>query len=173
MDLIRAIPELNLYEDSSKIYTFADHQPPQFTGADADVKTSLLSEGCEVYGSVYNSTLGPDVIVEKGAVVQDSIIMGGCVIGENTQIERCIIDENSVIGSNTKIGLGENIPNKLKPRIYDTGITVIGEGSVIPDGIIIGKNCVIHGVTNVNHYVGMRLNSGETIELDTGIGGVV
>ena len=167
MELIKAVPEFNLYEDFAKIYTSSDHQPPQFTGPEADVKTSLLSEGCEVFGSVYNSTLGPDVRVEKGAVIRDSIIMEGCVIGEGTLIDRCIIDENSVIGKNAKIGMGENLPNKLKPKIYDTGITVIGEGSVVPDGVTIGKNCVIDGVTLPEHYANMRLESGETIELDS------
>ena len=167
LELIKAVPEFNLYEDFAKIYTSSDHQPPQFTGAEADVKTSLLSEGCEVFGSVYNSTLGPDVIVEEGAVIRDSIIMAGCTIGENTIIDRCIIDENCVIGKNTKMGMGENVPNKLKPYIYDTGITVIGESSVIPEGVTIGKNCVIHGVTSVLHYNNLRLESGETIDLDS------
>ena len=167
MELIKAVPEFNLYEDFAKIYTSSDHQPPQFTGPDADVKTSLLSEGCEVYGSVYNSTLGPDVRVEKGAVIKDSIIMEGCVIGEGTLVDRCIIDENSIIGKNSKIGMGENVPNKQKPKVYDTGITVIGEGSVVPDGVTIGKNCVIDGTTTHLHYTNMRLESGETIELDS------
>jgi len=167
MDLVQAVPEFNLYEDFAKIYTSSDHQPPQFTGADADVKTSLLSEGCEVFGSVYNSTLGPDVIVENGAEVRDSIIMANCVIGEGTFIDRCIIDENCVIGANTKIGMGENVPNKRKPHIYDTGITVIGENSTIPSGVTIGKNCVICGITNEEHYENMSLESGETIELDS------
>jgi len=167
MELIKAVPEFNLYEDFAKIYTSSDHQPPQFTGADADVKTSLLSEGCEVYGSVYNSTLGPDVIVEHGAVVRDSIIMANCIIGENAVIDRCIIDEGCIIGPNTKIGMGENVPNKRKPNIYDTGITVIGENSTIPGDVVIGKNCVICGVTDLSHYENMRLESGDTIELDS------
>ncbi|MCL2397432.1 MAG: glucose-1-phosphate adenylyltransferase [Defluviitaleaceae bacterium] len=166
MELTKAVPEFNLYEDFAKIYTSSDHQPPQFTGPDADVKTSLLSEGCEVFGSVYNSTLGPGVRVEGGAVIRDSIIMEGCVIGENSVIDRCIIDENSIIGKNVKMGMGENVPNKLKPQVYDTGISVIGEASVVPDGVTIGKNCVIHGVTLPEHYESARLESGETIELD-------
>ena len=165
MELIKTVPEFNLYEDFAKIYTSSDHQPPQFSGPEADVKASLLSEGCEVYGSVYNSILGPDVRVAKGAVIRDSIIMERCVIGEDTVIDRCIIDENCTIGKVTKIGMGENTPNKARPKIYDSGITVIGEGSVVPDGVVIGKNCVIDGVTVLENYVNMRLESGETIEL--------
>jgi glucose-1-phosphate adenylyltransferase len=164
MDLIKTIPEFNLYEDFAKIYTSSEHQPPQYTGPEADIKASLISEGCEVYGNVYNSTLGPDVKVAAGALVRDSIIMEGCFIGENSVIERAIIDENCLIGRDVWIGTGENVPNALKPHIYDTGISVIGEGSVVPDGVIIGKNCVIHGITQADDYNNMRLESGETLE---------
>ena len=168
MELIKTIPVFDLYEDYAKIYTSADHQPPQFTGREADVKTSLISEGCEVYGHVENSVLGPGVHVCKGAHVKDSIIMSNTSIGPNTVVNRCIIDENVTIGANCKIGEGENIPNKLKPKIYDTGITVVGESSAIPPGMIIGKNCVIFGHTMAEHYKNNMLASGETIDLEEG-----
>ena len=166
MELIKTVPEFDLYENFSKIYTSSDHQPPQFTGADADIKTSIVSEGSEVYGSVYNSVLGSEVIIEEGAHVIDSIIMQKTVIGKNARVERCIIDESCIIGENTKLGMGENIPNILKPKIYDTGITVIGKGSTIPDNITVGKNCVIHGATQESDYKNQRLESGETIEFE-------
>ncbi len=163
MELSNTIPEFNLYEDFWKIYTNSDHQPPQFTAQDAIVKTSLISEGCEIYGQVYNSILGPGVIVEAGSVVRDSIIMENCVIGENSTIERCVMDENSTIGSHVTIGTGDNIPNENKPSVYDTGITVIGEHSVVPDYITIGKNCVIYGITDHANYTDNRLESGKSI----------
>ncbi|MCL2576339.1 MAG: glucose-1-phosphate adenylyltransferase [Defluviitaleaceae bacterium] len=165
MDLIKTIPEFNLYEDFAKIYTSSDHQPPQFTGPDADVKASLVAEGCEVYGLVHNSILGPDVKVANGAVVRDSIIMAGSIIGENTEVVRTIIDENTIIGNNVRIGVGDNVPNAQKPQVYDTGITVIAENSVIPNGVTIGKNCAICGVTETLHYHNAQLKSGETLEV--------
>ena len=166
-DLIGPDPQFDLYiEDFNKIYTYSDHQPPQFTGPDADVKSSLLSEGCEVYGTVYNSVLGPDVRVQAGAYIADSIIMERCIIGKNARLESCIIDENTIIGSNVKIGMGENVPNRHKPQIYNGGITVIAENSVIPDDVVIGKNCVIDGHTSHEHYPDMRLESGGTIEIE-------
>ncbi len=166
MELIKTIPEFNLYEDFWRIYTSLDHQPPQYTAECSDVKTSLLSEGCEIYGSVYNSILGPGITVARGAIIKDSIIMANTKIGENTIIERCVIDENTTIGSNVVIGQGENVPNKDKPQVYDSGITVIGENTVIPDSVVIGKNCVIYGNTDKTHYENNYLQSGGTIELD-------
>lgn len=163
MELIKTLPEFNLYEDFWKIYTNSDHQPPQYTAAGAKLSTSLASEGCEVYGEVYNSVLGPGVIIEKGAVVKDSIIMENTVVGENCYIERCIIDENCVIGNNIKMGIGENIENESKPKIYNTGITVVGDNTVIPSNVEIGKNCVIYGNTVESDYPSNKLESGKSI----------
>lgn len=163
MDLIRTLPEFNLYEDFWKIYTNSDHQPPQYTAAGAKVEESLLTDGCEIYGEVYRSILGPGVIVEKGAVVKDSIIMADTVVGENTVIDKCVIDEKCVIGKNVQMGVGENIPNEAKPNIYNTGITVMGMNSILPDGVVMGKNCVIYGKTVAEDYPEGRLESGKSV----------
>lgn len=163
MELIKTLPEFNLYEDFWKIYTNSDHQPPQYTGEKATVKTSLLSEGCEVYGSVTSSVIGANVVIEDGAIVKDSIIMENCTIGKNTVIDRCIIDQDTVIGENVVMGTGENVPNEDKPKIYNTGITVVGSETTIPDGIVIGKNCVIYGKTDKSDYDNSRLESGKSV----------
>ena len=163
MDLIRTLPEFNLYEDFWKIYTNSDHQPPQYTAADAKVEESLLSDGCEVYGEVYRSILGPGVVVEKGAVVKDSIIMAETKIGEGSLIDKCVIDEKCKIGKNVQMGVGEDVPNELKPAIYNTGITVMGMNSIVPDGVVMGKNCVISGETVAADYPDGKLASGKSV----------
>ena len=163
MDLIRTLPEFDLYEDFWKIYTNSDHQPSQYTAADAKVEESLLSDGCEVYGEVYSSILGPGVIVEKGAVVKDSIIMAGTVIGEGSLVDKCVIDEKCKIGKNVQMGVGEDVPNELKPAIYNTGITVMGMNSIVPDGVVMGKNCVISGATVAADYPDGKLASGKSV----------
>ena len=163
MELIKTLPDFNLYEDFWKIYTNSEHQPPQYTGINADIRTSLISEGCEIYGSVYNSVLGPGVYVEEDAVIKDSIIMEDCYIGEGVVLDRCIIDEHSHVSDFVHIGQGENLPNIDFPSIYNTGITVLGANSVVPRGVLIGKNCVITGETKAEHYINGRLESGESL----------
>lgn len=163
MELVKALPEFNLYEDFWKIYTNSDHQPPQYTAAGAVVKESLISDGAEIYGEVYHSVLGPEVVVKRGAIVRDSIIMGGTIIEENCIIDRCILDENCHICSHVQMGIGENIPNEVKPNIYNTGITVIGANTEVPNDLIIGKNCVIYGKTTVEDYENNRLESGKVV----------
>ena len=166
LDFIKAVPEPNLYENFAMVDASLGNQSLELTVTETDRKAHLLSEEGEALGSVCNSILASDVIVEDSAVIRDSIIMAGCKIGKNTIIDRCIIAENCTIGKNVKMGIGENVPNMHNPSIYDTGITVIGEGSVIPDGVAIGKNCVVHGITSVSHYNNFCLDSGETIDVD-------
>jgi glucose-1-phosphate adenylyltransferase len=163
MELIKTLPSFNLYEDFWKIYTNTGNQPPQYIGNGGKVKKSIVSDGCEIYGEVIDSVLSPNVCIEKGAVVRDSILMTGCTIGEGTVIERCIMDEYGNIGSNVKMGVGENIANEDKPKIYNTGITVLGEHTSVPDGVVIGKNCVLYGKTNIGDYPDSNLNSGKSL----------
>jgi len=166
MELVRAVPDFNLYEAFWQIYTGSFNQPPIYTGPNADTRTALLSEGCEVYGSVINSVLGTGVYVGEGTIIKDSIIMSNTSIGQNCDIYRCVIDEHTHVGDDVKMGTGENVPNEDKPKIYDCGITVIGQDSHIPPGVNIGKNCVIYGETTLEHYNDDNcLPSGKTIDL--------
>ena len=163
MEMISIIPEFNLYEEFWKIYTNFDRQLPEYLGENTHTDTCIISEGCEVEGTVKNSILSPNVIVEKGAKITDSIIMSNCIIKENAVLDRCIVCEDCIIGKKTKVGFGENIINKKYPKIYTTGITVIGEKTVVPDGVVVGRNCVIHGVTKKEDYKNDQLQSGETL----------
>ena len=65
MELIKTVPEFNFYDSFWKIYTNSENQPPQYVAAGAKIKQSIISEGCEIYGEVYSSVLGPDVDVYK------------------------------------------------------------------------------------------------------------
>ena len=166
MELIDIIPEFNLYEDFWKIYTKSDYQPPQYTGDNASIKTSIVSEGAQIYGSIEHCVISKNVTIEEGAVVKDSIIMEGCVIGKNAVLDRVIVDQNTVIGDNVKMGLWDNIPNEQKPKIYNTGITVIGSDTVVPDNIEIGKNCVVYGKTTAEDYSESKLPSGQSVIIE-------
>ena len=163
MDLIQTVPDFNLYEDFWKIYTNSEHQPPIYSGPHSEIRTSIVSEGCEVMGQVISSVLGTGVVVEEGAVVKDSIIMNKCVIKRNSFIDHCIIDESCIIEEGASIGVGDNIPNVSKPHIYDSGITVLGEDTIVPSGVKIGKNCVIYGVTTTEDYIDGQLESGQNV----------
>ena len=163
MELIDLIPVFNLYEEFWKIYTNSSTLPPQYISADSHISRSIIAEGCDIYGDVYNSVIGAGVTIEKGAVVKDSIIMQNTVIREGTYVEKAIIAANVEIGSYSKIGVGEEAESKLDPRIYAFGLATVGENSVIPGGVTIGKNTAISGITTKEDYASDVLKSGEYI----------
>ncbi len=163
MELTETVPVFNLYDEFWKIYTNIEHQLPQYIGSDAIIEQSIVSEGCEVYGSVYNSVLGPRVIVEEGVVIKDSIVMGETIIRKGAHLETCIVSEKCEIGENTYIGEGEAVPHITKPHIYSSGITAIGDNTVIPDNVKIGKNCEVSGYTLQAHYEDGKLESGHSL----------
>ena len=163
MELIDIIPEFNLYEEFWKIYTNSSNIPPQYISNEAVVDRCIISNGTEVYGEVHNSVLGAGVTIGKGSVVRDSIIMRDVMIGENCVIEKAIIAEDTEIGNNVVIGVGSEVPNKVKPNIYSGGLATIGEKSKIPSNVQIGKNTAVSGVTSIEDYSDGVLASGETL----------
>ena len=54
-------------------------------------------------------------------------------------------------------------PNRLKPSVYSFGLVTIGENSVIPEKVQIGKNTAISGKTTAEDYPDGVLDSGETL----------
>lgn len=163
MELIDIVPEFNLYEEFWKIYTKNDALPPQYISADAEVEKSIVGEGCDIRGNVQNSVISANVEVGENAEIHDSIIMQGSVIKPGTKIYGSIIAENVVVGENCTIGVGEYADSKLSQKIYNCDLTVIGEGSVIPDGVTIGKNVAISGKTEPSDYPDGKLPSGDYI----------
>ncbi len=163
MELIDLIPEFNLYEEFWKIYTKADVIPPQYVAPNAVIERSIIGEGTEVLGEVYNSVIGPGVTIGEGTIVRDSIIMKSTEIGHHTIINKSIIAENCVIGSECELGIGEDVPNAWKPDIYSGGMVTIGENSVVPNKVKIGKNTAISGGTTLDDYPRGILEGGENI----------
>ena len=163
MELIDIIPEFNLYEEFWKIYTNSEILPPQYISGQAVIERSLIGNGSEIGGEVRNFVIGSGVTIEDGAVVRDSIIMKDTKIKKGCVIDKSIIAENCEIGENVTLGIGSDVPNKLKPAIYSFGLVTIGENSVVPDGVQIGKNTAISGVTTREDYPNGILESGETL----------
>ncbi len=163
MELIDLIPEFNLYEEFWKIYTKCDTIEPQYIADGAFVEKSIIGEASEIYGTVINSVIGANVYIGPGTVIRDSIIMQDTVIGEDCKFEKVIMAENCRVGNRTAMGFGEDKPNVLNPSIYGFDLVTVGEDSVIPEGVVIGKNTAISGVTTLEDYPNAHLESGEVI----------
>lgn len=163
MELIDIVPEFNLYEEYWKIYTKSLTLPPQYVSGTSVVEKSIIGSGSTIHGKIYNSVIGCGVTIGENTVIRDSIIMNETVIGENCEIIKGIVAENVVIGDNVMLGIGEEADNETDPHIYDHGLVTIGERSIIPDNITVGKNSVIYGVTTEKDYLNSHLESGRTL----------
>ena len=163
MELIDLIPEFNLYEEYWKIYTKSDNIEPQYVAPEGHVERSIIGEGSEIFGQVTGSVIGANVRIGKGSVVRDSIIMKDTVIGDGVTIDKSIVAENCTIGDGVVLGVGDEAPNKLNASVYSFGLVTIGEDSVIPANVRIGKNTAISGITDKEDYPDGLLASGEVI----------
>lgn len=103
MEFLDPTHELNLRDASWRIYSKTINTTPQQFSKDADVRNSLITDGCYVAGTVDHSILSRNVKVGKGSFIKDSVIMPGTVIGENVHIEKAIVGENAYIYDGAEI----------------------------------------------------------------------
>ena len=144
MALLADIPALELNDRRWTIHTRSEQYPPVWFSEDARVRNNLLSDGARIEGQVVRSIVGPGVRIKAGAVVRDSIIMHDAVIEEGAVVDRAILDEDVVVGARAQVGVGENNqPNPAMPDVLNTGITLVGQRSIIPEGAKLGRNVVV------------------------------
>ena len=145
MDLLGDKPNFSIHDKQWRIFSRNYAEPPHYVGEEATVTNSIITEGCDIYGTVENCVLSNGVVVEKGAIVKDSVIMSGTVIKAGAQVNYSIIDGNSIIEENAIIG---------EDKENAKGITVIGSelcvasGTVIPSGAMV-NNDAFSGVSAI------------------------
>lgn len=140
MDLIKEDPPINLYDNQWKILTRTQYHAPCYLSAGAEVKRSIVAEGCHVYGKLSNSILFDSVTVEEGAEVTDSVLMPGVTVGRGARVNKSVVGVNTFVGANTEIGAEEGIRTFLDKRICSKDISLIGSGICIDNNIKIIKN---------------------------------
>jgi glucose-1-phosphate adenylyltransferase len=128
MDLLGDNPEFDVGDKSWKIHSRNPLAPPEHIGETGMVKNAMIALGCEIYGTVENSILGSNVIVEKGAIVKDAVVLANSVIKENAVVSYSIIDENVTVGKNAKIGV-EKDPT--------AEIVVLGRGMTVGENVTV------------------------------------
>ena len=131
--------DLDLLESSWPIYARLPAEPPAFLGKAALVEHSVVTQGCEVDGTVKNSVLSHGVHVEEGAEVHYSVLMPGVTVKKGAVIRYAIVGENCQIDCGAKIG-GD--PESCDPATW--GITVLGPGSVIAENEVVAPNTMLN-----------------------------
>lgn len=131
MDLLDENSGLNLADNGWKIYARNTAEPPHYTGRDAVISNSLITEGCEIDGDVVNSVISTGAEVCKGASVSHSIVMPGAKVCEGASVAYAIIGAGAVIGSGARVGKEQSD----KDGCYD--ISVVAPAYVVKDGGIV------------------------------------
>lgn len=142
MDLLGLIPNFELNDRNNVVHSRSPLAPPVFV--QGEIKNSLVATGGEVDGKVINSVIGTSCIIEEGAEVIDSVLLGNITVKAGAKINYSIIDEEVEIGENAVIGAPIKEASKLSGKT--SGITVLGKGvhvkknGSVPAGEIVDKN---------------------------------
>lgn len=143
MDLIADPPILDMYDSDWRIFSRNPVQPPHYVADGASVKSSCITEGCNIYGDVKNSVLSESVTVGKGSVVEDSILFPGVTIGENTVVKKAIIGSDTTVGNNVFIGDKTVDSSEFASKYCSADISLIGGNISIGDNTKIGVNTMV------------------------------
>ncbi len=139
MDLLNPGVPLDLYDPSWKIYSRNPVQPPHYIAPGARVENAMVTEGCQIAGTVDFSVLFSGVTVEEGAVVRDSIIMPGAVVKSGAVVNYAIIAESAVIEEGAVVG---SRPEETEDKEH-WGVTVIGEGVTVGSGVVVPAKAMV------------------------------
>ncbi len=110
MELLNPDLRYQLLIENGKVYTKVKDETPAKYNEEAEVRNSIVGDGCIIEGTVENSVLFRGVTVKRGAVIRDSIVMQGSCIEENASIQYVILDKNAVLSGGKYLKGDTNLP---------------------------------------------------------------
>ncbi len=131
--------DLDLLEDSWPIYARLPSQPPAYIGKSSLVEHSVVTQGCEITGTVKNSVLSPGARVEDGAEVHYSVLMPGVTVKRGAVVRYAILGENCQVDAGAVVGAD---PESCEPDEW--GITVLGPGTAIAAGEMVKPKTMLN-----------------------------
>jgi len=168
LDLVRSDPPFPLDDPRWPIFTPSTEFPPARFGLRASVHSSIITHGSIVNGTVERSVLFPGTVVEEGATVRDSIVMGESWVGPGAVVDCAILDKRVHVGPRCRVGEGDDrTPNRSCPEHLSSGITIVGKETRVPEGTVIGRNVRISANLIEEDFPRERIASGYVLERET------
>lgn len=127
MDLLKKKVAKELFNKDNPIYTKGKSEPPTKYGAESSVVNSMVANGCCIEGEVKNCILFRKVSIERGAKLEDCIILQKSSIGENTILKKVITDKGTEIKAEGYYSGSEFKPyvvNKLQNTVKEKEIII-------------------------------------------------
>jgi glucose-1-phosphate adenylyltransferase len=132
MDLLSVDPLFNLYGERWPFRTFQRPLPPSKCILSGRISDSIICDGCIISGGIVgNSILSPGVIIERDAVVEQSVIFDDVIVEPGSRIRRAIVDKETRIRVGASIGYDLEADKRRGCTISGSGIVVVPKGMVI------------------------------------------
>ncbi len=132
MDLVNVEPEFNLYNRKWPIWTLQAQLPGAKFTLRGTAEDSIVSAGCIISGGdVDRSVLSPNVMVDKWARIEESVIFSGCRIGRNAVVRRAILDKGVIVPDGVEIGTNHD-HDRARGFFVENGITVVPKNHHVP-----------------------------------------
>jgi glucose-1-phosphate adenylyltransferase len=144
--------------------------PPVRHASPSACKNSVVSPGCYIAGEVSGCVLGPGVRVEAGARVSDSILMHDVVVRSGARLDRVILDRKVEVSTGAVLGEGDSsVPNLLHPDALSEGVTLVGARTQVPEGVRVGRNCIIPPGLRTDQWKSRAIADGTTLDPPGGV----
>jgi glucose-1-phosphate adenylyltransferase len=132
MDLVRVRPQFSLYGEKWQLRTFQRQLPPSKCVLGGRVADSIVSDGCIISGGTLDrSILSPGVILERGAVVEESVLFDNVMVEPGSRIKRAIVDKECRITAGALLGYDQVADRGRGCTVTESGIVVVPKGLVI------------------------------------------
>lgn len=110
MDLLNGEIKDELFESERTVFTKRKDTPSTIYKNGSLVENSLISNGCQIKGTVKNSIIGRRVKIDSGAVVENCVIMQGCHIKAGAVLHSVIVDKNNTINEYEHLNSSPSYP---------------------------------------------------------------
>jgi glucose-1-phosphate adenylyltransferase len=153
LELTDHIPEFNLFDNQSKIYTRGRMLPPAKFYGGTNLNRALIAEGSIIHARLIDTAIiGIRSRIGENTVIKQTIVMGNdsyqdlkeiaknkgevpLGVGPNCNIEYAILDKDCRIGANVTIKGGTHLADKDDPNyVIRDGIVVVKKGATIAEG---------------------------------------
>ncbi|GES44165.1 glucose-1-phosphate adenylyltransferase [Rhizobium dioscoreae] len=135
IDLTAVVPELDIYDKSWPIWTYAEITPPaKFVHDDEDRRGSAISSviagDCIISGaSLYNSLLFTGVRANSYSKLEGAVVLPSVKIGRRAQLKNVVIDHGVTIPEGLIVGEDPELDAK-RFRRTESGICLITQSMI-------------------------------------------
>jgi glucose-1-phosphate adenylyltransferase len=141
IDLTEILPELDLYDRSWPIWTYAEIKPPaKFVhnedGRRGEAISSLVSGDCIISGSsIHRSLIFTGVLTRSYSSLNEAVVLPDCVIGRGARLSRVVIDRGVKVPAGLVVG-EDPVLDAERFRRTDNGICLITQAMLDKAGLI-------------------------------------